>query len=41
MDREIELGRQVYVVYPLVEESEKLDLKAATIMYEDARPRVS
>jgi ATP-dependent DNA helicase RecG len=25
-------GRQVYVVYPLVEESEKLDLKAATDM---------
>ncbi|MDR4506110.1 MAG: ATP-dependent DNA helicase RecG [Candidatus Scalindua sp.] len=28
--REIEKGRQAYVVYPLVEESEKLDLKAAT-----------
>ncbi len=25
-------GRQVYVVYPLVEESEKIDLKAATTM---------
>jgi ATP-dependent DNA helicase RecG len=27
-------GRQVYIVYPLVEESEKLDLKAATGSYE-------
>ncbi len=32
--REIEKGRQIYVVYPLIEESEKLDLKAATEMYE-------
>ena len=38
--REIELGRQVYIVYPLIEESEKLDLKAATKMYEDLRTRV-
>lgn len=30
--REMEKGRQVFVVYPLVEESEKLDLKAATQM---------
>jgi ATP-dependent DNA helicase RecG len=29
---EIKDGRQVYVVYPLVEESEKVDLKAATEM---------
>lgn len=35
VSREIEAGRQVYVVYPLVEESEKLDLKAATKMYEE------
>jgi ATP-dependent DNA helicase RecG len=34
------LGRQVYVVYPLVEESEKLDLKAATIMYKELRDRI-
>lgn len=27
MKREIALGRQVYVVYPLIQESEKLDLK--------------
>ncbi|MBC7798829.1 MAG: ATP-dependent DNA helicase RecG, partial [Pyrinomonadaceae bacterium] len=33
--REVDLGRQVYVVYPLVEESEKLDLKAATLMHEE------
>jgi ATP-dependent DNA helicase RecG len=30
--RQIDTGRQVYVVYPLVEESEKVDLKAATEM---------
>src|SRR5204862_6416532 len=29
---QIQAGRQVYVVYPLVEESEKIDLKAATEM---------
>ncbi|MGH9946676.1 MAG: ATP-dependent DNA helicase RecG [Pyrinomonadaceae bacterium] len=40
MSREIDLGRQVYVVYPLVEESEKLDLKAATEMYEELRDRI-
>ncbi len=30
---EISAGRQAYIVYPLVEESEKLDLKAATESY--------
>ena len=30
IDREVGEGRQVYVVYPLVEESDKLDLRAAT-----------
>jgi ATP-dependent DNA helicase RecG len=30
--RELEQGRQAYVIYPLVEESAKLDLKAATEM---------
>jgi len=30
LDGEMEAGRQVYVVYPLVEESEKVDLLAAT-----------
>ena len=34
LDREIEQGRQVYIVYPVIEESEKTDLKAATTMYE-------
>jgi ATP-dependent DNA helicase RecG len=29
---QLEAGRQAYVVYPLVEESEKIDLKAATEM---------
>ncbi|MEP6788101.1 MAG: ATP-dependent DNA helicase RecG [Acidobacteriota bacterium] len=40
IDREIKLSRQIYIVYPLIEESEKSDLKAATIMYEDIRTRV-
>jgi ATP-dependent DNA helicase RecG len=30
--RELDAGRQAYVIYPLVEESEKVDLKAATEM---------
>ena len=34
VDREIEQGRQAYIVYPVIEESEKTDLKAATTMYE-------
>ncbi len=34
---EIEAGRQVYVVYPLVEESEKLDLKDAQSGYENLK----
>ncbi|HEY0658917.1 MAG TPA: helicase-related protein, partial [Pyrinomonadaceae bacterium] len=29
IEREINLGRQIYIVYPLIEESEKMDLKAA------------
>ncbi len=32
IDSELRKGRQVYVVYPLVEETEKSDLKAATEM---------
>jgi ATP-dependent DNA helicase RecG len=32
--REVAAGRQAYVVFPLVEESEKLDLKSATQEYE-------
>ena len=30
-------GRQVYVVYPIIEESEKVDLKAATTMWEQLK----
>ncbi len=40
IDREVRAGRQVYVVYPLIDESAKMDLKAATIMYEDLRTRI-
>ena len=40
IEREIGLGRQIYIVYPLIEESEKLDLKAATIMFEELRDKV-
>jgi ATP-dependent DNA helicase RecG len=40
VEREVRGGRQVYVVYPLVEESEKLDLKDATRMFEHLRDRV-
>jgi ATP-dependent DNA helicase RecG len=37
---EVRTGRQVYVVYPLVEESEKMDLKDATQRYEYLRDKV-
>ncbi|MEP6568264.1 MAG: ATP-dependent DNA helicase RecG [Acidobacteriota bacterium] len=37
---EVKAGRQVYVVYPLVEESEKIDLKDATQRYEYLRDKV-
>ena len=40
IEREIKLGRQAYVVYPLIEESAKSDLKAATKMYDDLRTKV-
>jgi ATP-dependent DNA helicase RecG len=40
IEREINLGRQVYIVYPLIEESEKMDLKAATKMFEELRDEV-
>lgn len=40
IDREVSQGRQVYIVYPLIDESEKLDLKAATKMYDDLRTRI-
>ena len=34
VERELAKGRQAYVVYPVIEESEKTDLKAATTMFE-------
>jgi ATP-dependent DNA helicase RecG len=37
---QIDAGRQAYIVYPLVEESEALDLKAATAMAERLRDEV-
>ncbi|MCA1618143.1 MAG: ATP-dependent DNA helicase RecG [Acidobacteria bacterium] len=40
IEREVRAGRQAYVVYPLVEESEKMDLKDATRMFEHLRDRV-
>ncbi len=32
--KEINAGRQIYIVYPIINESEKLDLKSAVIHYE-------
>jgi ATP-dependent DNA helicase RecG len=40
IEREVKLGRQVYIVYPLIEESEKMDLKAATKMYEELETKI-
>jgi ATP-dependent DNA helicase RecG len=40
VEREIRAGCQAYIVYPLVEESEKMDLKDATRMFEHLRDRV-
>ena len=40
ISRELRAGRQVYVVYPLVEESEKIDLRDATRRYEYLRDKV-
>ena len=40
VEREVRAGRQVYIVYPLIEESEKMDLKDATRMYEQLHDRV-
>jgi ATP-dependent DNA helicase RecG len=40
IEREVRAGRQAYVVYPLIEESEKMDLKDATRMFEHLRDRV-
>jgi ATP-dependent DNA helicase RecG len=38
--RELEAGHQAYVVYPLVEESEKVDLRAATAMADHLQAEV-
>jgi len=38
--RALEAGRQVYVVYPLVEDSEKVDLRAATAMADHLQQEV-
>jgi ATP-dependent DNA helicase RecG len=35
LDREVGKGRQGYIVYPIIEVSDKLALKAATTMYEE------
>jgi ATP-dependent DNA helicase RecG len=37
---ELERGRQLYVIYPLIDESEKLDVKAATAEYALWRERL-
>lgn len=37
---QIKKGRQAYVVYPIIEESEKLDLRNATEMFENLRKEV-
>jgi ATP-dependent DNA helicase RecG len=37
---ELEAGRQAYIIYPLVEESEKVDLKAATEMADTLQQEV-
>jgi len=38
--RELEAGRQIYIVYPLIDESDKLDAKAATAEFEKWRERL-
>jgi ATP-dependent DNA helicase RecG len=40
LSTEISAGRQIFIVYPLVEESEKMELAAATRMYEELKGRV-
>jgi ATP-dependent DNA helicase RecG len=37
INRQLDEGRQAYIVYPVIEESEKTDLKAATTMFETLR----
>src|SRR5947207_4200242 len=38
--KELEAGRQAYVVYPLIDESEKLDVKAAAAEFEQWQERL-
>jgi ATP-dependent DNA helicase RecG len=40
MRARLEAGRQAYIVYPLIDESEKLDVKAATTEFETWRERL-
>jgi ATP-dependent DNA helicase RecG len=40
MRRELEAGRQAYVVYPLIDESEKLEVKAAAAEFEQWQERL-
>ena len=37
---QLEAGRQLYVIYPLIDESDKLDVKAASVEYELWRERL-
>lgn len=37
---QLKTGRQAYVVYPIIEESEKLDLRNATEMYENLQQKI-
>jgi ATP-dependent DNA helicase RecG len=39
--RELEAGRQAYIVYPLIDESEKLEAKAASAEFEKWRERLA
>lgn len=36
-EEQVKIGRQVYVVYPIIEESERSDLRAATKMHKELR----
>ncbi|MDQ6624336.1 MAG: DEAD/DEAH box helicase, partial [Verrucomicrobiota bacterium] len=38
--KELEAGRQAYIIYPLIEESEKLDVKAAAAEFETWQERL-
>ena len=40
-EKEMSTGRQIYVVYPLIAESEKMDLKAVEKGYEELKERFS